>query len=152
MNSPSLPELQNAFARAVLEGSDAPLDGWVRGNGLEPRARIQIYRNMVFNNLTAALRTAYPAVEKLVGKDFFDAAAARYVRDFPSLTGNLQDYGAAFPAFLARMPEAQALAYLADVARLEWARQEAYLAGDPAPLNARTLSAAADAPAPKPRR
>lgn len=68
-----------------------------------------------------------------MGGDFFAAAAARYIRDCPSRSGNLQDYGARFPEFLERMPEAASLAYLPDVARLEWARQESYLAADAAP-------------------
>lgn len=138
---PSLRELQHAFAAAILDPDQASLANWVSGNGLAPRARLQIYRNLVVNNLTGALRTAYPAVEKLVGEDFFDAAAARYIRDFPSRSGNLQDYGAAFAAFLAQMPEAQGLAYLADIARLEWARQQAFLAADAAAPALPALSA-----------
>lgn len=131
---PSLPELQRAFCAAVLT-TDHSLAEWVAGNGLEPEARLQIYRNIVFNNLTAALRIAYPAILKLVGEEFFEGAAARYIRDYPSTSGNLQDYGAHFPEFLARMPEATRLAYLPDVARLEWARQESYLAADATPIN-----------------
>jgi len=127
--APSLPELQRAFCAAVL-ATDTSLTEWVSGNGLDPKARLQIYRNIVFNNLAAALRTAYPAVLKLVGEEFFEGAAARYIRDYHSTSGNLQDYGERFPEFLARMPEAASLAYLPDVARLEWARQESYLAAD----------------------
>lgn len=141
--APSLPELQQEFAAAVL-GTDTALAEWVAGNGLAPEARLQIYRNIVFNNLSAALRTAYPAVVKLVGEDFFDAAAARYIRDYPSPSGNLQDYGARFPELLAALPEAAALAYLADVARLEWARQESYLAAEAAALDVTALAGIPD--------
>lgn len=133
-NAPSLPELQQVFAAAMLGADSAPLADWVAGAGLAPDARVQIYRNLVFNNHAAALRTAYPAVLKLVGEEFFDAAAARYGRDFPSHSGNLQDYGAGFPMCLAQMPEAAGLAYLPDVARLEWVRQESYLAAEANPL------------------
>lgn len=128
--APSLPELQRVFAAAVLSADGAPLADWVAGNGLTADARVQIYRNLVFNNHAAALRTAYPAVLKLVGEEFFAAAAARYVSGFPSRSGNLQDYGAGFPVLLAQMPEAAGIAYLPDMARLEWSRQEAYLAAE----------------------
>lgn len=137
--APSLPELQQSFADAVLGTGRIP-DDWIAGNGLNPQARLQIYRNLILNNHSAALRTAYPAVLKLVGEDFFDAAAARYLQARGSGSGNLQDYGAAFPEFLADMPEAADLAYLPDVARLEWARQESFLAADAPPLAPETLA------------
>ncbi|MDE2070974.1 MAG: putative DNA-binding domain-containing protein [Gammaproteobacteria bacterium] len=137
--APSLPELQQRFADALLGADTVPGD-WIAGHDLDPQARIQIYRNLVFNNHAAALRTAYPVVLKLVGEDFFDAAAARYLRDRGSASGNLQDYGADFPDFLAHMPEAAGLTYLPDVARVEWARQECYLAADTAPLDPAVLT------------
>jgi len=129
-NTPSLPELQRQFAAAMLGDAPTPLNAWVLGKGLTPEARLQIYRNIVTNNHAAALRTAYPGVLQLVGEDFFESAAARYMRDCPTHSGNLQDYGADFAEFLAQLPEASSLAYLPDVAHLEWARQESYLAAD----------------------
>ncbi|MGA9853658.1 MAG: DNA-binding domain-containing protein [Gammaproteobacteria bacterium] len=129
-STPSLPELQRQFIATILNEEPSPLDDWVLGNGLTPAARLRIYRNIVSNNHAAALRTAYPGVLRLVGEDFFENAAARYLRDCPTRSGNLQDYGFDFADFLAQMPEASGLAYLPDVARLEWARQESYLAAD----------------------
>lgn len=134
-NAPSLPELQRQFAASLLGDAPAPLLGVVAGNGLEPAARLQIYRNIVNNNHASALRTAYPAVLRLVGEDFFESIAARYFRHHPTRSGNLQDYGVDFPDYLAQLPEAAGLAYLPDVARLEWARQESVLAADAEPLS-----------------
>lgn len=139
-STPSLPELQRQFTAAVLDEESSTLGAWVLGNGLTPAARLQIYRNIVFNNHVAALRTAYPAVLKLVGEDFFENAAARYLRDYPTRSGNLQDYGSDFAEFLAQIPEASGLAYLPDVARLEWARQESYLAADAESINISLLA------------
>ena len=129
-NAPSLPELQRQFAAVILGEDSATLEDIVLGKGLTPEARLKIYRNIVLNNHAAALRTAYPVVLRLVGEDFFMSAAARYLRDYPTSSGNLQDYGINFPEFLAKLPEAGSLAYLPDVARLEWARQKSYLATD----------------------
>lgn len=139
-SAPSLPELQRQFAAAMLDDQPSPLSVWVLGKGLTPAVRLQIYRNIVHNNHTAALRTAYPIVMKLVGEDFFETAAARYLRDCPTRSGNLQDYGFEFVDFLAQMPEASGLAYLPDVARLEWARQESYLAADAEPISISVLA------------
>jgi len=140
-NTPSLPELQRQFAAAMLGDESSPLSAWVLGKGLTPEARLQIYRNIVFNNHSAALGTAYPAVQTLVGEEFFEGAAARYLRDCPTRSGNLQDYGATFPEFLAQLPQAAGLDYLPDVARLEWARQESYLAADAESISVTALAA-----------
>ncbi|MDE2091723.1 MAG: putative DNA-binding domain-containing protein [Gammaproteobacteria bacterium] len=140
--APSLPELQRQFAAAMLDEEPSLLRAWVLGKGLTPEARLQVYRNIVRNNHAAALRTAYPVVLRLVGDDFFELVAARYMRDCPTRSGNLQDYGADFAEFLAQVPEASGLAYLPDVARLEWARQESYLAADMPTLSQAELHAA----------
>ena len=133
--APALRELQRGFADAVLgRGDDAAR--WVVGAGLAPAARLQVYANTSAGTQIDALRGTYPAVLALVGEDFFEAAAARYRLLHPSTHGNLQDFGGAFADFLAAMPEAAALAYLPDVAHLEWLRQEAALAADATPLDA----------------
>jgi hypothetical protein len=139
--APSLLELQRQFA-AALVGGEVPdsLANLVHGNGLAPEARLRVYRNIVTIGHTDALRTAFPAVCKLTGEDFFAATSVRYLHDCPCASGNLQDYGADFPAFLARLPEAAEVAYLADVARLEWARQQTWLAPDAAALNRGALA------------
>lgn len=141
--SPSLLELQHAFADSMLGEQYPLLAACVRPHGLEPEQRLQVYRNMVIITSTETLRTSYPAVLALVGEDFFTVAASRYVRAYPSQSGNLQDYGARFPDFLAAMPEALSLNYLADVARLEWARQQACLAEESTPLDSSRMSAVA---------
>lgn len=137
---PSLLELQRAFSKSALNADNSMIAPWITPGGLSTDARLRIYRNIVFNTLTGALKTSYPAVLQLVGEDFFEGAAARYIVITPSLSGNLQDYGEAFPDFLETMPEAAELPYLADVARLEWARQEAYLAAEAAPIAAEALA------------
>lgn len=140
-SAPSLLELQRAFAAAVTGETEDELTPWIEGRGLAPEARLRVYRNIVSIGHTEALRAAYPVVCRLVGDDFFEGVAVRYLRDVASASGNLQDYGAAFPAFLADLPEAAGVAYLADVAQLEWARQEAYLAADAIPIDRAAFTA-----------
>ncbi len=137
--TPSLAELQGRFFASVMLEDDSLEDDshkgdsiseWVVDNGLPATQRMQIYRHIIENVLSEALETSYPAIHTLVGADFFALAAGRYMRRYPPKTGNLQDYGAQFPVFLADMEEAGTLPYLADVAGLEWARQQCYLAAD----------------------
>ncbi len=98
-------------------------------------ARMNIYRRTREALHGEALAAAYPVVERLVGAAFFEALAQRYALAHPSRSGDLHRFGAALPEFLAADPHAACLAYLPDVARLEWAVHEAEVAPDPAPFD-----------------
>lgn len=130
---PPLPELQAAFARALRE-PQAPLPP-IRGRGLTAAQRLQVYRNNSYSALAAALRATFPVVEKLVGEEFFAAAAAACAATCDSRSGNIQDYGAVFPDFLRSYAPALSLGYLPDVAWLEWLRVESAVAGTAASLD-----------------
>ncbi|TAM85094.1 DUF2063 domain-containing protein [bacterium] len=138
----TLLELQQRFIGALYaEEMPDPAD-WIAGGGLEPTARLGIYRHSGEELHAAALRTAYPAVHALVGDAYFDQVARQYRLAHPARSGNLQTFGDAFDAFLEGRPETDALPYLGDVARLEWQRQQAALAADSAPLSAQAFAAA----------
>ena len=115
----SLRELQTRFATTLLN-----VDG-------DDMGRIAIYRNTVFANYRNALGATYRVVQQLVGVPFFNAAVDAYVLDCPSTGGDLNVYGGSFGDFLATYPHARELPYLPDVARLEWAVDEASRAADP---------------------
>lgn len=55
-----------------------------------------------------------------MGEGFFKRASADYSRIHPSVSGDLTHFGRNFPSFLECYPPAGELAYLPDVARLEW--------------------------------
>lgn len=128
MSSTTLLELQTEFAEWMTGSPCATLTTLIEGAGLTPEDRLGIYRNIVTNNLSEALQSVYPAVRALVGDAFFDLLCERYIRGYPSGRGTLQDYGARFARLVEETPEAADVAYLADVARLEWTRQESALA------------------------
>lgn len=143
---PCLRELQQGFAHALMGRGDA-VAAWVDGAGLDPAARLRIYRHSAADTQVGALRESYPTVLVLVGADFFDIVASRYRVQHPSTHGNLQQFGEHMADFVAAMPEARHLAYLADVARLEWLRQCAALAADARPVVPAASAAAAAVPA-----
>jgi hypothetical protein len=86
--------------------------------------------------LGRALKSRFPAVEKLVGVEFFAAMALAFVKAQPPRSPLLATYGDEFPSFIAAFEPARELPYLADVARLEAARTRAYHAADAAPIGA----------------
>ncbi len=116
---PGLLDLQRDMRTAILTGIGAPPSSI--GGTPGAASRVRIYRNNVLGNLTGALRLTFPAVERLVGGDFFAGAAARFIAATPPVSADLYEYGAAFPDFLAGLEQARGIAYLPDVARLEWA-------------------------------
>jgi hypothetical protein len=132
---PALRELQAAFLRSMFGLDEPQLLEAVVGDGLLPAARLQIYRHHVLTSLTDALQATFPVVCRLVDERFFRYAADAYIRQHPPEAPCLFEYGADFPAFLAAFPPCRHLAYLADVARLEWALNTALHAEIRAPLD-----------------
>jgi hypothetical protein len=116
---PALLELQRQFARAVL-GGELASDAAELDIAGEP-AGLALYRNNCLSNLTRALALNFPAVQRLVGNEFFEGAARQFIAQDPPASASLDDYGCEFAAFLADFAPAAGLSYLADVARLEWA-------------------------------
>jgi hypothetical protein len=105
---------------------------YLHGEGPADDPRWAIYRRAVRANWEGALAAAYPVVKRLVGDECFAGLAAHYARAHPSASGDLNRYGAAFAAFLEGPLPMQALEYLPDVARLEWALHECLHAADAA--------------------
>ena len=64
-----------------------------------------------------------------------------HVRATPPTSPLLFEYGRDFPAFIEAYEYAQAMPWLADVARIERAWLDAYHAADAAPISAETLAA-----------
>ena len=129
---PSLAELQADFAAALTDpGQPAPV-GVAR--------RFDVHRNNMTVSLIEALEASFPVVHRLVGNDFFRAAARAYIRHHPPRTPVLLLYGETFGDFLAAFEPARGVPYLGDVARLEWARLNAFHAADAEPLSLARLA------------
>jgi len=109
--------------------------------GIAPDRRLAVYRNNVLLSLRRVLEGTFPASRRLLGPERFGRLAHAFIRSAPPQRPQLMTWGAGFPAFLERSAEAAPVAYVADVARLEWAREEAYYAADAKPLSAQELAA-----------
>lgn len=120
---------------AALRGETTALEPWwtdvQRG-----KTGLAVYRNTIAKGCVDALAGLYPTVERIVGADWFAAAAVRYAGEIPPTGACLLDYGGTFADWLAGFPPAAQLPYLADVARLDRLWTEASLAADAEPLSA----------------
>ena len=123
-----------AFADSLLQPEAPCPAGLKTWNGSDPAKRFAVYRNNVVVSLVDALADSFPVVQALVGEDFFRAMAAEFARGNPPRSPVLAWYGAGFADFVENFPPAAGLPYLADVARLEWLRVEAWHAADADPL------------------
>lgn len=132
----SLHAFQEAFAHALQNGGahDTKL------TALTAQPGFLVYRNTVMKGCIDALLANYPAVARLVGDEWFRAAAGTFVRQSPPQRPMLVDYGAAFPDFLRTFEPAAELPYLPDVALLDRYWTEAHIAADQTPLAAQAIA------------
>lgn len=120
----ALADLQREFLAAITSAetsiNDTQLSTAIvdRAPGIE--TVLNVYRNNWRSNLRNALRVTYPVVERLVGAEYFDWMADRFIDVQPSQSGNLDNYGAEIPEFIRDFPGVAELPYLADVAQLEF--------------------------------
>jgi hypothetical protein len=135
----------NMFPPTTLQlASKSMLTDCIQGGHLSPAERLSIYRHNVFSNLRGALSDLYPIVKKIVGGTFFAVMADYFIRVTPSRSGDLNEFGAEFAAFIKAYTPASDLPYLVDVAKMEWAWHCAFHAAD---VNALDLARLASVPA-----
>ena len=134
---------QDGFASALI-APGMPSDGVF---GAPPEiARLvaqpgfAVYRNTVLKGCIDALQANYPAVSRLVGDEWFRAAAGIYARANLPRHPTMLDYGLDFAAFLAAFEPAAELPYLAGVARLDRFWTEAHIARDETPVAAAAVA------------
>jgi hypothetical protein len=136
----SLAHFQDAFAHALLATEAGPASSVA---ALTAQPAFAVYRNTVMKGCIDALQANYPAVARLVGEEWFRAAAALYVRENLPAAPTLLRYGASFADFLARFEPAAELPYLPGVARLDRLWTEAHVAPDETALDPAAVAALA---------
>ena len=129
-----LRELQQRFGAALFDGDDAVTADIIGDRGIAPRERLAVYRNNLREGFRKTLALEFPVIERLVGEAYFRRLALDFLSAHPSRCGDLHHIGAPFADFLECRFGASEYAYLCDVARLEWAREQALVAADATPL------------------
>ncbi len=140
----ALRDLQQQFLREILYRDAQGVRDLVRPGGTDAERRLGIYRTNARENFALALEAAFPLLRLCLGAEEFRQLAWSYQRACPSPSGNLFHVGRRLPAFLADHLPGTGDEYQIDVARLEWAVQEALVAED----GAETLDLAALAAVP----
>jgi hypothetical protein len=116
-----LRQWQAGMAQALVSGRYGGLEGQVLIGPIGAAEALDLHRNTALHGLINALRLSHPTVDALVGEAFFDQAALAFVQEQPPTGACLTGYGERFAAFLHTYEFAAGLAYLSDVARLDFA-------------------------------
>lgn len=128
----SLENFQDAFVDALYERQPTAMTALIEQPGF------LVYRNTVLKGSTHALLANFPIIERLVGTEWLEAAAAIYARQSPPTDARLLYYGADFPAFLEAFEHAREMPYLGDVARLDLLWTHVHCAKDEPDIDPRT--------------
>jgi len=140
-----LAELQQALAAIILDRDPTVAGNHFTSPLLAVEDILTVHRNTYHETLSDALAANFPAIHTLIGTDCFKALAGRFVRAQPPTSPVLSEYGADFPKFLASQAMLTEFAYLGDVARLEWAWNQAFHAADQPALTPQELCHALEA-------
>ncbi len=127
----------NRALAAVIRGDDR----------MASADRVAIYAGMYVARLHEVMKEDYPATAAVLGQSFAEIVR-EYLVAYPPKKPSVFFAGQSFPAFLRSHPICRRMPYLADLAALERAMVEVFVAPDVAPLDEAALRAisAADWP------
>lgn len=133
-------KLQTVFKSALLQRNMRPVEDFVGTPGhISADIRTNVYQNNMYMSLMDVIENAFPTVRELIGHEPFRNTARQFVKDCPPTSGCLYEYGDEFPGFLKGFEPLKSLAYLPDVATLDWARNEVYYESDTTPFDSSLL-------------
>ena len=141
-----LNNVQRRFKETILDHPDVVADppedvaAIFESGDIALSDRLKIYRNNVIGSLTDVMLANFPAIEKLVGREFFDGMARSFILAHPPAQGCLTFYGRDFSGFIEAFEPAKELPYLPDIARFETALNDAYYAADDTALSENELA------------
>ena len=82
--------------------------------------KLGIYVNNFLSNCINALKIVYPNTIKLVGEEYFDFVAKKFVINNPPQKASMLEYGENFSDFLSGIEQLNSYPFVTDFARLEW--------------------------------
>ncbi|HEY2664888.1 MAG TPA: DNA-binding domain-containing protein [Candidatus Binataceae bacterium] len=147
MIAPRLRDIQAGFWGAIAGASGIDRDfaaAVAPGPRLDSGGGVAVYAQAYASRLRDVLRKDFPISAKLLGDDPFAELVRDYLLTFPSEHPSVRHLGRAMAEFIDRRrresPESSRLPpYLPDLARLEWAMNDAFDAPDAASIGVDVL-------------
>jgi hypothetical protein len=125
-----LKELQTQFANHIYNSENTKIFSEITNHKASIADRMQVYRNNVFGNFESVLEIIYPTTKQIVGEGYFYSLSTLYHQKYYSESGNLDEYGKYFSTLIRSLEKEHNLAYLKDIANLEWKYHWAYFGKD----------------------
>ncbi|MDB2414270.1 DNA-binding domain-containing protein [Rickettsiales bacterium] len=119
----SLKKIQQNFINDILDEKLSTKD-YFNSKYISAKSLIGIYQDSCIGNILSPMKMTFPAVEKTLGKEFFDFTCREYIKKNPPRKPNMYEYGSDFPDFLDNFEPVGDLEYIANLARLECLYQE----------------------------
>jgi hypothetical protein len=118
-------------ALANMAATPADLGDLVVGDTrLDGVGRVTVYADMYFQRLLDVLREDFPKLEAALGEDPFRELVGGFLAEVPPADHSLRNLGAPLPGFVADRTDLADRPWLADLARLEWARADVFDGAD----------------------
>lgn len=137
----SLARLLQRFHDAVT-GDEIPEDALdvVRADGVSERRRLEVYANAYRVRIIDAIAAEQPKIAAALGRPRFEALCRSYLQAHPTSKPSLRDAAQHLPRFLDEAGLPDAPPWLADLARLERARTDAFDGPEAEPLRREHLA------------
>jgi len=130
----SLEQIQNEFIKFLY----TPRPGEEQKNHIrsyfldpqhpDPHNGLKVYRGNLVFGLIGAMKETYVFTRVLLGENNFNFFCRDFLYQKPSRNSDLIQYGEGFGEFLTTRMEIAHLAFIAEVARLEWALERVFYA------------------------
>ena len=95
----------------------------------DPHNGLKVYRGNLVFGLIGAMKETYVFTKVLLGESNFNFFCRDFLYQNPSHDADLIQYGGGFGEFLSTREEINHIAFISDVARLEWALEHAFYSG-----------------------
>lgn len=82
--------------------------------------QLSVYAEAFYIRILGALKSAYPKSYEAIGESKFRQLAAEYIKEHPSKTANLNEYGNHLAAFTSELMLSDEFPFLVDLMEVEW--------------------------------
>lgn len=113
-----LRDLQQQLLHELVQPSEAPM------RFIAPKQqqqRLAIYRNNILGARFSALQQIFPAVERLLGVEYFQQLLETFLKSMPSRHWRIEKGAPTFIEFVTGCDVVTSVPYLVDMLRFEWA-------------------------------
>ncbi len=121
----TLARQQQVLLAALLELPPQPairkLSDFAYGVGTDVERGFKVYQANGHMLAERALRSAYPVLEQMLGKESFQQLVRAFWHAYPPVLGDIAKWGAQLSEFISQSDQLRDEAYLPDVAKVEWA-------------------------------